>query len=60
MGRTLKRVPLNFKWPIDKIWKGYINPYSKFRLDCKYCENGYSKEYSLLNAQMSKPINFTI
>lgn len=23
MGRELKRVPLNFKWEIGKVWKGY-------------------------------------
>jgi hypothetical protein len=27
MGRNLKRVPLDFKWPMKQIWKGYINPY---------------------------------
>lgn len=26
--RTLKRVPLDFKAPLNKVWKGYINPYS--------------------------------
>ena len=24
MGRELKRVPLNFDWPIRKIWYGYL------------------------------------
>lgn len=24
MGREIKRVPIDFKWPIGKIWKGYI------------------------------------
>jgi hypothetical protein len=35
MGRELKRVPLDFKWPIDQIWKGYINPYRS--QECKPC-----------------------
>lgn len=26
MGRTLKRVPLTFDWPMGKIWKGYLCP----------------------------------
>ena len=29
MGRTVKRVPLDFDWPHHKVWKGYINPHSK-------------------------------
>lgn len=27
MGRELKRVPMDFDWPLDKVWRGYINPY---------------------------------
>ena len=27
MGRKVKRVPLDFKWPKDMPWKGYICPY---------------------------------
>lgn len=29
MGRELKRVPLDFDWPIRKVWEGYINPHWK-------------------------------
>lgn len=29
MGRTLKRVPLDFVWPKNKVWEGYINPHFK-------------------------------
>ena len=29
MGRKLMRVPLDFAWPLKKVWKGYINPYGK-------------------------------
>lgn len=49
MGRLLKRVPLDFDWPIGHVWKGYINPYAS--VDCPYCydeENerptGYTRE----------------
>ena len=42
MGRELKRVSLDFKWPMDMIWKGYINPYRS--VTCKPCEgSGYSE-----------------
>jgi hypothetical protein len=34
MGRELKRVPLDFDWPIDEVWKGYINPHYEKCLVC--------------------------
>ncbi|MDB5194713.1 MAG: hypothetical protein JWN50_727 [Parcubacteria group bacterium] len=37
--RTLKRVPLNFRWPIGKLWKGYVNPYPGPRI-CEVCDGG--------------------
>lgn len=27
MGREIKRVPLDFQWPTNKIWDGYRNPH---------------------------------
>jgi hypothetical protein len=35
--RALKRVPLDFDWPLNKIWKGYVNPYPG-EVKCKYCD----------------------
>jgi hypothetical protein len=41
MGRELKRVPLDFSWPAELVWKGYINPYHS--QECKVCEgSGYN------------------
>lgn len=38
MGRELKRVPLNFEWPLSKIWSGYQNPhYAGHCSDCPDC-----------------------
>ena len=37
MSRNLKRVPLNFDWPLKKTWEGYQNPYFK---KCPKCDNG--------------------
>ena len=38
MGREIKRVPLNFAWPKDKIWEGYLNPhYQGHCSDCPEC-----------------------
>ncbi len=49
MGREIKRVALNFDWPIGKIWKGYINPYSKHIKDCTVCQGrGVNLEYYFL------------
>lgn len=63
MGRELKRVPLDFDWPINKIWKGYDPSYSKDKISywknfpddghiCLHCEERHkecdeSKEYCI-------------
>jgi hypothetical protein len=45
MGRTLKRVPIDFNWPLNKIWGGYLNPYYSQRSSCSSCEgSGYSPD----------------
>lgn len=36
MGREVKRVTLDFDWPLDMPWKGYVNPYSSQK--CKACD----------------------
>lgn len=42
MDRVLKRVPLGFSYPLQKIWDGYINPCPPF--DCKKCYGtGYNE-----------------
>lgn len=51
MGRELKRVCLDFDWPLNKVWRGYINPYYK---PCPEenvtCFSGYKPEYHWLEA----------
>lgn len=50
MSRKLMRVPMDFNWPKNKVWKGYINPYAKLMADCPMCAfephgpRGYSRE----------------
>lgn len=34
MGREVKRVPLNFNWPMNKTWGGFLNPHYKKCPDC--------------------------
>lgn len=43
MGRELKRVPLDFNWPLNMPWKGYINPYHS--QECSVCDgSGHNPE----------------
>ncbi len=49
MGRELKRVPLDFDWPLKKVWHGYLNPYHSTQ--CPSCESGLSPEAELLSKQ---------
>jgi len=42
MGREVKRVALDFKWPLNKIWDGLVNPYYKYAHDCKICDGSGS------------------
>lgn len=50
MGRELKRVPLKWDWPLNKIWQGYINPYSKYAATCPDCDgSGESPECKRLS-----------
>lgn len=47
MGRTLKRVPFTFDWPLNQVWEGYLNPINP--LQCEPCEgSGYSPEARVL------------
>jgi len=43
--RTLKRVPMDFAWPMNKVWEGYLNPYYR---KCPDCENGQTAAGSAL------------
>lgn len=48
MGRELRRVPLDFEWPVNQVWKGYLNPYASQK--CKSCDgSGLSPEWKALS-----------
>lgn len=52
MGRELKRVPLDFVWPENKPWQGYLNPHYAKSHDCKACAgSGLSSEARRLKDQ---------
>ena len=43
MGREVRRVPLDFEWPMNERWKGYLTPDSLDEIPCKACEGrGFS------------------
>lgn len=42
MSREVRRVPLDFSWPLRKVWGGYITPERLQLPDCPDCKNGYS------------------
>lgn len=51
MSRDVRRVPLDFDWPLNKVWDGYTWP-AKFREDdCPDCENGLAPEAHQLYQQ---------
>ncbi len=27
MGREIRRVPIDFDWPLEKVWPGFVNPF---------------------------------
>lgn len=52
MERQLRRVPLDFDWPLDTIWSGFINPHYDQCINCPDCEgSGYSPEARRLKDQ---------
>ena len=48
MGRTLKRVPVDFNWPIGKVWYGYLN-FCHCSDDCDGCKEFAQTKGYLIN-----------
>lgn len=43
MGRELKRVPLDFDWPLNKVWGGFVTPEHLRSKTCGDCDGqGYN------------------
>jgi hypothetical protein len=40
VSREVRRVPLDFDWPLDKVWGGYVMPDTLKQTPCPDCENG--------------------
>jgi len=60
MGREVRRVPLDFDWPLNKTWEGFLNPhYTGHRLPCPHCNGTGSNLYGqYLNDQWYGRIAF--
>lgn len=56
--RTLKRVALDFHWPLDQVWEGYINPYG-YPGYCQSCNgtgrNAATKQCEQCNGDGQEP-----
>ena len=37
MSRELKRVPLDFHWPMHRVWDGFVNPHAQLSRTCPCC-----------------------
>lgn len=44
MGREVKRVALDFNWPVGKTWEGFLMPDELRAGQCPDCELGYGPE----------------
>lgn len=58
MGRELRRVALDFEWPINKVWEGFLNPLHTAD-KCAACDgSGYSPEAKHLADQWYGKVPF--
>ena len=46
----MKRVAMNFSWPLNKTWGGFLNPYYGQSTNCPDCKNGYDRAGGRLDA----------
>src|SRR5438067_1902821 len=44
MGREIRRVPLDFDWPLNKVWDGFLMPDRLHGEKCPDCKSGYSPQ----------------
>lgn len=50
MGRKLKRVAIDFDYPLKTVWKGYLNPFYK---KCPHCDGGVTNARKRLSDLVS-------
>lgn len=47
MGREVKRVPMDFDWPLKTIWKGYLDPTGQYGDDWERTEPPEGPAYQM-------------
>lgn len=52
MSREIKRVPLDFDWPIGRVWDGYICEYDSHK--CPACRAGWSGAYWAISEHVNR------
>lgn len=59
MGREVRRVPIDFDWPIGTDWIGFRSPYSRYSRPCAECQRtGYSREAKRFHDQWYGNVEF--
>lgn len=59
MGRQLRRVPLDFSWPLDTRYEGFLNPHYDKASKCEHCGgSGCSPEGKLLQDRWYGHVEF--
>lgn len=48
MGRDVRRVPMDFDWPMKETWQGYLLPAELHEDTCPDCENGMTADGELI------------
>jgi hypothetical protein len=49
MSHEVRRVPLDFEWPLKKVWEGYLMPRRLREDPCPECTQGYSPHAQYLH-----------
>lgn len=61
MSRELKRVALNFGWPLRKVWRGFICDLPPDSKTCKACDGrGYSPEAKRIHDEFYDSDNYGV
>lgn len=53
MSNEIKRVPLDFSWPVGRVWEGFLSPDRFDEVRCESCT--YEKPPSILDALFPAP-----
>ncbi|WP_145503110.1 hypothetical protein [Streptomyces sp. CFMR 7] len=54
MGREVRRVPLDFDWPQNKVWEGFLTPDRLHEDRCPDCTHGYTAAAEWLQVLASR------